>query len=135
MLLDKIPQLYSAPNVAKKLPAEYEDRSTKYDKNSVMHYEMDDWMCVPKADRDPNDFCDYGQTSSTHNCKLATEEDCDREAGKGIGVDYVTGLSDGDVEALLIMYPETSPATGVKKRNRRGRTRSRNKKRRGRKGK
>ena len=113
LLLGNIPSDVPAHNVAKELGRE--DHSTKYDRNSVMHYETGEWMCVPKADRDPNDFCDYGQTSSTHNCKVATEEDCDLEAGKGIG-SHDAGLSDGDVEALLIMYPETSPTTDVSPR-------------------
>ena len=80
--------------------------STDYDKYSVMHYETGDWMCVPNSD--VTKFCDMGEEDND-NCKVATEADCDREASKGIGSYSVGKLSDGDTNALLLMYPETSP--------------------------
>ena len=104
LLLDNLPAHASSRNYGR---IAHITRKRVYDPSSVMHYKDGPRMCVPKGD--PNEFCDFGENEDD-NCKVAKEENCDREAGKGIGQPHDHGLSNGDVAALQMIYPNV--ATG-----------------------
>ena len=73
----------------------------KYDTKSVMHYQDDNEMCVPK--QDASQFCDIAEPAGS-GCRVAKKSDCDFEATEGVGEKRSDGLSEGDVQALNTMY-------------------------------
>ena len=106
LVLDNMPPDATANDYAK---VESEN-ATPYDPMSVMHYAVDHKMCVPK-EGNPNDFCEFDDIGGL-NCKMATIDDCNMDATLAVRQKHLGGVfTDGDIKALLILYPDQAPKT------------------------
>lgn len=76
-----------------------------YDPLSIMHYRLDQGLCLPKPEYQTLKFCDINQSSWTDNCIVPEPKHCDQTAGS-MGIGQRNALSAGDLATLMSLYPK-----------------------------